>query len=436
LAIGLVGLASTSVFAQLDLEKEPILYSTTPVHDSVSELQEKVDEGTLELEWDDRFGYLPAILEELDLSPDSQTLVFSKTSLQIRSVSRNNPRALYFNDDAYVGWVPGGDIIELSAVDPQQGAIFYTIDQARSDNPTIKRDQNQCMTCHATSKTANVPGYLVRSVYAGPTGHPHYSLGTIRTDHKTKLEDRFGGWFVTGQHGTMRHRGNVIARNDPVNPIDAEEGANRTDLNSLVKTDNYLRPTSDIVALMVLEHQSQMHNRITAASYETRRALHHQQTMNRLLDKSSDFRSETTTRRINSVGDELLEYLLFCNEYELEDQISGSQQFAKDFSRMGPHDSKNRSLRDFDLTKRLFRYPCSYLIYSKSFDQLPAPVLDYVLNRLVRILLDLDPSDDPAHLTDDDRQNILEILSETKPGIKQRVEAMQADTQNHSPTKK
>ncbi len=426
LALSLVALATASVDAQFDFDNEPIEYSTAPVSDRVSKLQQRLDAGASELKWDDKFGYLPSILKQLELSADSQTLVFSKTSLQIRKVSRHNPRAIYFNDDTYVGWVPSGDIIELSAVDPQQGAIFYTIDQARSNDPVIKRDQSQCMTCHATSKTAGVPGYLVRSVFAGPSGQPHYSLGTITTDHKTKFKKRFGGWFVTGKHGLMRHRGNVVARNDPYNPIDIETGANRTALNRLVRTENYLRPTSDVVALMVLEHQSQMHNRITLASYETRRALHHQQTMNKVLGDPPEYRSQTTTRRIQSAGDELLEYLLFSDEYELEDRIRGDARFVEQFVQQGPKDSHGRSLRDFDLTKRLFRYPCSHLIYSESFDQLPDPVLEYTLDRLARILLNVDQSSEFAHLDKEDRQDMLEILCETKPEFAQHVETIRA----------
>ena len=287
-----------------------------------------------------------------------------------RHIHPQTPRAIYFNDETYLGWVPNGDIIELSSVDDDLGAVFYTIKQQPTDGPEIVRDHSNCMTCHGTSKTKYVPGYVVRSVFPSGNGQPHYSMGSTTTDHQTELEDRFGGWYVTGHHGGMKHRGNKIARWDPADVFHWEQHANINRVTDLFDAEAYLEPTSDIVALMVLEHQAQMHNLITkVVSFETRQVRHYQKVMNRVLERDEDFVSDTTIRRIQSAGDELLNYLLFVDEFKLTSPIVSSNRFAEQFSNLGPRDSRGRSLRDFDLDSRLFRYPCSFLIYSSTYQQ-------------------------------------------------------------------
>jgi len=100
-------------------------------------------------------------------------------------------------------------------------------------------------------------------------------------------------------------------------------------------------------------------------------------------------------------------------EYRLQ------QAFAREFAARGPRDSKGRSLRDFDLGKRIFRYPCSYLIYNEAFDSLPEASKTYVYHRLLQILSGEDDDPDFESLSAQDRQAILEILLETKPGLPQ-----------------
>ena len=419
--VGLFVLHSTLAAGLLEIEREPINYKTTPVHDRVQRLMQKLADGTVSLEWDEKLGWLPSVLRQLDVPASSQTLVFSKTSLQIRRITPARPRAIYFNDDTYVGWVQHGDVIELSAVDPVQGGIFYTLKQRKIGPPRIVRDQGDCLTCHASSKTKGVPGYLVRSVFAADDGRPHFGFGTTTTDHSTPFEQRFGGWYVSGTHGKMRHRGNAISREDRTNPFDPEKGANITDLSRLFRVEPYLEPNSDLVALMVLEHQSQMHNLITSGSYDCRHAVHYQKIMNRALDRPVGYETGSTRNRVVSAGDKLLRYLLYCDEFELKSPIKGVSGFARHFSSLGPRDSKGRSLRDLDLKRRIFRYPCSFLIYSKSFDKLPAPLLAHVETRLIRVLRGEDLSGDFHHLSPDDREAILEILMDTKPGFRAKV---------------
>ncbi len=414
----LVLLTAAPAPAQLEFEREPINYHQQSTTDPIARLQEALDAGKVKLEYDEEKGYLPSLLKALEVPPSSQMLVFSKTSFQLRKISPLRPRAIYFGDDAYLGWVQRGDVIEISAVDPQQGAVFYTLEQEETDTPRFVRDRGQCITCHASSRTQGVPGHLVRSVYSERSGQALLGSGTFTTDHRSPFEERWGGWYVSGTHGAMRHMGNVMVQDrDRPESIDREAGANVVDLKPLLNVEPYLVPTSDIVALMVLEHQTQMHNRLTLANYEARSAAHYDAVMNEAFDRPADHQTETTQRRIASAGEKLLDYLLFSEEFALTAPVKGSSKFTEEFAALGPRDRQGRSLRDFDLERRLFKYPCSYLIYSSSFDALPAPVKSYVARRLKEVLTGEDRTPAFAHLNDDDRRVILEILQDTKPEL-------------------
>lgn len=402
--------------AQLEFENEPINYQTAPVHDRVSKLIAAIDAGTTKLAWDEDHGWLPSVLKELQVPRSSQLLVFSKTSLQLNRISPQRPRALYFNDDTYVGWVQRGDVVELAAVDPSLGTVFYTLVQ-KPDKPEFRRDKGNCLICHASRRTQDVPGLLVRSVFPARNGQPHFGLGTITTDHRSPLKDRFGGWYVTGQHGSMRHRGNAIADDRREEPIDPEPGANLDSLDGLIRTRPYLERGSDLVALMLLEYQSQAHNALTRLTFETRSALHYDQVMNRALQRPAGFRSDVTQRRIDSAAEKLLLSLFYSGEFRLTDLVRGTSDFTREFQAAGPRDSQGRSLRDFDLKQRMFRYPLSYLIYSESFASLPDTARDRIEVRMAEVLSGEDVSPEFAHLTTEDRAAIREILAETMPAF-------------------
>lgn len=403
---------------QVPYEGQPINYLEGPVDDPVARLQGRLDRGEAELGYDERHGYLPAVLSELGISETSQALVFSKTSFQLTRISPRSPRALYFGDDAYVGLVRGGDVLEISAVDPRQGAIFYLLDQTRSPRPRFERQTYDCLSCHASGRTQGVPGHLVRSVYTGPDGQPAYNAGTFVTDHTSPLSERWGGWYVTGTHGDQQHMGNVFVR-DRRNPerLDTAAGANVTDLSGRFDSSAYLTGHSDIVALMVLEHQTQMHNRITAAGFQARLAMHYEAGINEALGRPEGSMSDTTRRRIEGPAEELLRYMLFVDEAGLSSPVAGTSGFAEHFSSLGRRDGQGRSLRDFDLETRLFRYPCSYLIDSEAFRALPPQVREYVDRRLLEVLSgeDQDPAFD--HLGPEDRRAILEILFDTRADL-------------------
>lgn len=314
-----------------------------------------------------------------------------------------------------------GDVIEIMSTDPDQGEVFYTLSQDEVEKPRFVRDRGQCIVCHASSRTQDVPGGLVHSMFIDAGGQPHYGAGTFNIDHSSPFDERWGGWYVTGTHGKMRHMGNVVSP-DRLTPeaIDREAAANVTDLSDFLDVAPYLTPHSDIVALMVLEHQTQMQNHLTHASYEARIAAHYDRGMNAALDRPASYVSESTQRRIASAGDKVLRYMLFAEEFPLASPLNGSSNYAEEFQSQGPRDSKGRSIRDFDLRTQMFKYPCSYMIYTPSFDILPDSVKQYIVGGLHDILTGNDKSGDFSHLSPDDRQAILEILTETKPELWKR----------------
>jgi hypothetical protein len=401
-----------------DFDAPPIRYSASTPDNPISRLQARLDAGKSKLTYDDHFGYLRALLDELKVPHSSQMLVFSKTSLQRQRIAPATPRSLYFNDDAYVGFCQAGDVLEISAVDPQLGTVYYTLDQTETASPKFIRQTDNCTICHASSNTRGVPGHLVRSVFSDAAGYPILASGTFRTDHTSPLKDRWGGWYVTGTHGSQPHLGNRTYRRGTAEEVAADRsGHNLMKLDGKLEVGDFLTPHSDIVALMVLEHQTEGHNRIVRAAFETRQALHHETELNRELEEPAGKRWESTTSRIRAACEPLVEYLLMCEEAPLEGPIAGTSGFDKEFAANGPRDSRGRSLRDLDLRRRLFRYPLSYLVYSEAFDALPAEANAYVGRRITEILSGEDRSPSFAHLSGDDRRAILEIVRETKADL-------------------
>jgi hypothetical protein len=410
-------LAAYPVSAQDSFEQEPISYSDAEPDDALSRLAAKVEAGDVQLEYAEPRGYLDTLLRELHVPASSQTLVFSKTSFQASRISPSAPRAIYFNDDVYVGSVRGSDTLEVSVANAKLGTTFYTVER-EADGPHFVRQTHECLQCHASTHTKQVPGHTVRSVYPGRDGTPFYQAGTFRTDQTSPFTERWGGWYVTGTHGRQRHMGNAIVQNpDEPEVLDVQSGANLCDLSSKFDTSPYRTAHSDVVALMVLEHQVQMHNFITAANFETRRALHHQAVMNRLFKDPDDYQSDTTKSRIRNSCRRLVQYMLFADEAALTDKVAGTSDFAREFTARGPFDDTGRSLREFDLERRLFKYPCSYLIYSETFDGLPPLTLALVYRQLYDALSGKDEDEQFAHLTDGDRQAIREIIKETKSNL-------------------
>lgn len=410
--------AGPLVRAADDFERDPINYSQATPDNVVSRLQQRLEAGQASLKFDGDRGYIDAVLNELNVPVSSQVLVFSKTSLQRSKISAKTPRALYFNDEVYIGFCQSGDVVEVSVADPQLGTVFYSMDQDVEEPPKFLRQTDACLLCHGSSNTHYVPGHTIRSVFADAAGQPILAAGTHRTDHTSPLKERWGGWYVTGTHGEQEHLGNLVVRTKRVpDKIDNSAGQNVTDLSTLIDVTPYPAPHSDLVALMVLEHQADAHNFLTRANFETRMALQYEKSLNRELGEAPDHRWDSTKTRIKSSGEALVKYLLFSGEAKLTGPIHGTSGFEQEFPTRGPRDSQGRSLRDFDLQTRLFKYPCSYLVYSPTFDGLPGEMKDFVLRRMYQVLTGEDSSKEFSHLSAADRQAILEILRETKPDL-------------------
>jgi hypothetical protein len=422
LATGLLSaflsLSSTSASRQDQLQdSEAIGYRHAESQDPVARLQKRINSGEVKLDYSEKNGYLESVLKALNVPASSQGLVFSKTSFQLHRIMPSSPRAIYFNDELYVGWVRGGDVLELAAVDPRLGGVFYMLDQEKTARPRFQRN-DECLQCHVSNSTRNVPGFVVRSVYPDARGYPIAPLGGFITNHISPIKDRWGGWYVSGSHGGERHLGNMRFEEKGTEYNPAQLGSQNLDnLEPRFNTASYLTPHSDIVALMVLEHQTQAHNLIAKLGYETRLALHNQQVMNEALQQSNDEMSDSTRRRIRHAAEDLVRYLLFAGEATWQAPISGPGSFAREFAAQGPRDKRGRSLRDLDLKNKLFRYPCSYLIYSEAFDELPKPALDELYRQLWLALTGETKDKELAAIPAADRQAVLEILRQTKPNL-------------------
>jgi hypothetical protein len=399
-----------------DIDAAPIHYGTAAEDNAVARLIRKLDAGEASLKPEPKFGYIRGLLRALDVPELSQVLVFSKTSLQRSRISPRTPRAVYFNDDVYVGFCQNGDVLEISAADPALGTVFYTLDQKKPDRARLTRQGDTCLICHASSQNQGLPGHVVRSVFADPTGNPILASGTYRTDQTSPWKQRWGGWYVSGTTGKHPHLGNMIfeERHEP-EQVENAEGLNVTDLSRFFKTGSYPTPHSDVVAHLVVDHQAQMHNLLVRANFFTRQALFDEAELNKALNRHEPGHTESTLSRIKSAAEPLVRYMFFSEEAELTGPVRGTSTFADEFAKRGPFDRQGRSLRDFDLQTRMFKYPCSYLIYSESFRRLPAEAKEYVYRRLGEVLSGRDESKEFTHLTGRDRRAIREILHDTLP---------------------
>ena len=375
--------------------------SRRPLRDPVSALNRKIQQGATQLRFEDRAGYLRSVLRALDVPVESQIAVFSKTSLQAERIEPKNPRTIFFNDSVAVAWVRGG-FMELASVEPEQGVIFYLLEQRPAAKPEfIRRDE--CLRCHISEISLGVPGMMIRSRYTAPDGMQRLVLGGYTTDHRSPLEERWGGWYVTGSAGTARHMGNaMVVDEEHPEAMVTPQTLHANSLEGSFDTSAYLSPYSDIAALMVFNHQMHMTNLFTRMGWEVRAAMHDKRDIAGLLRDGAS---------------ELVDYLFFVDEAPLAGKIRGASGFAEKFASRGPADSKGRSLRQLDLEKRLLRYPSSYMIYTDAFDSLPQPARAAIYQRMWQILSGQEKDPKYARLSPADRKAIAEILRETKNGL-------------------
>jgi hypothetical protein len=406
----------------------PINYRSDDLSDPVAKVQQQIEQGKASLVYEPDHGYLKSVLSLLKVPIDSQTLVFSKTSFQYPKISPGHPRALYFNDDVYVGSVHDGKAVEIVSFDPTQGAIFYLLDERKVEKPAFQRAELDCTQCHIAAGTRGIPGVLLRSVYPTSTGTLVSGAKTYITDQESPINERWGGWYVTGNVAGGSHMGNAVVAGGQstgvLEPVTEETAAVKlVPLAKPFDASAYLSAGSDVVAHLVLAHQTQMHNLITLTNYKTRLALYSQAQQAKTGASADAPLSQNSRQQFERPAEQLLRYLLFVNEAPLPganaDRALESSAFAREFAARGVRDSKGRSLRDFDLNNRIFKFPCSYLIYSDSFDALPEPARAYVYHRLLEVLNGRDQSTDFVKLSAQDRRAILEILLATKPSLPQ-----------------
>ncbi|HEY9137163.1 MAG TPA: hypothetical protein VIM67_02755 [Terriglobus sp.] len=394
----------------------PINYRSDELHDPVAKLQQRLDRGEATLTYEPEHGYLRSVLKELKIPVDSQTLVFSKTSFQYKKISPEHPRALYFNDDVYIGQVHEGKAIEVVSFDPMQGAIFYLLDEHEVDKPKFERAELDCTQCHIAAGTRGVPGVLLRSIYPTATGTQATSTRTFITDQESDIKNRWGGWYVTGKFTSSPDLslGNAVVADDTA------PTAKLTPIAAKFDAKSYLSADSDVVAHLVLAHQTQAHNLITLTNYRVRIAQFQTAKANGGKPVDATAIPESSRQQYERPAEQLLRYLVFANEASLAGlgfEADAKSDFARDFTAHGPRDAKGRSLRDFDLKLHTFRYPCSYLIYTESFDAIPEPAKGYVYHRLFQVLSGEDQSQDFASISPTAKRAALEILLATKRGL-------------------
>jgi hypothetical protein len=374
------------------LDQHPAIdYRGGALSDPVSTLQRDLASGATTLAFDGSHGFLRSLLARLDVPVDSQILLFSKTGIQHPFTTPENPRALYFNDRVIVGFIPGAPVIEVASHDPTQGIIFQTLRQDAAEKQFVRPDR--CLTCHLSANSLGVPGILVRSMFTEGTGRTRPQLGSSIVDHRTPLAQRWGGWYVTGTHGSARHMGNAMVTQAMERGDDAitERTLNRITLIDRVTAGAFPVATSDIVALMVFDHQGHAMNLLTRLNWETRVA-------------SAEGVADFSKGELRELVDDLVDYFLFVDEPALPAPVKGVSTFADSFSYIGPRDTRGRSLRQLDLQTRLFKYRCSYMVYSPAFDALPDVARKAVYAQMRDVLT---ARNDSA---------VIEILNDTRPG--------------------
>ena len=372
----------------IDFERDPIRYSRAASKTRVDSLGTSIDEGRQVLSFTKANGYLGGLLQSLDISTATQVLVFSKSSAQRDHIGPRNPRAIYFNDDVYVGYIPGAPSLELTASDSRLGTVFYTLDQRRLEKPQFERT-SQCLECHAASRTMGVPGHLFRSFSVDGSGWVDFTKLGDQITHRLPFADRYGGWYLSGQQLPDGTQGRLLSdsyRNGSVAPF---------------SVDVYPEPGSDYVALLILGHQIHFHNYVTRLNYEARIAMGQYGHVRYLKQQIEGF----------------MKYLLFMDEVPLPEPTLGSTEFIKDFSKRAKRDSEGRSLRDFDLGTRLFKYRCSYMIGSTAFGGLEATVRREISLRLKEILELSNPKAPYNLLPRKEREAIRSILVSTDQPI-------------------
>ena len=404
LVVSLV-LAATSCLVGAEEVKEkrfsepPHDYYTRPPHDAFTLWSQRFQKGDEKLDFSSEKSRLISLLKALDVPVTSQLLVYSATSLQAGLIRPSNPRALYFNDEVYIGYVPGGKL-EIAAIDPELGPVFSIFNTAFSSSPTPEITRTErCMNCHAGTVSWRLPGFTAESVIAMNSGG---SLDGFRRDmvgHTIPISERLGGWHVTGVHEKGDHHGNLLGTSAP--------GGYKTLPNPPGRSfdwDNYPVRTSDLFTHLIHEHQLGFHNLVTLAVYRTRE----------FKEAGRGMIGSDDAAKLNDIARQLVRYVLFAGEASLPSGgVKPDLAYQKDFLARRKAISNGASLRDLDLRSRLFRYRCSYLVHTPSFAGLPKEFKDRVLAGLSSALREQGGPPEFSYLPATEKRAIRAILVET-----------------------
>lgn len=385
-----------------DFDQPPHDYWKRAPKDRVSRWMTNLTAGRVELDYSGEKAFVASVLKSLDIPASSQMLLFSTTSLQLSLISPRSPRALYFNDDIYLGYVLGGKI-EIVSIDPDLGGVFYIFDIPRNGQPPRPDRATRCMNCHAREDTGYVPGLVAKSVIPGPTGGSLESFRQEQSGHGIPFNQRFGGWYLTGTGDYTNHLANFYGQSTP-------QGILRRPIvpGTTFNYDRYLMPSSDILPQLLHEHQIGFVNRAIEASYRTRTCLF----------EGGGKLTPAHTAMLDQQARSLTRYLLFADEAPLpKGGVAGDAEFKRDFTsvrRLGPGGA---SLKDFDLRTRLFQHRCSYMIYSLAFQGLPPELKQRVFARLAEALNTTKPDAEYAYLPAAEKQTLRGILKATLPEL-------------------
>lgn len=409
-------------------EYELVGYNDEARDNRIARLADQLASGAVQLQWRPERGYFDSFLEALEIDPASQVLVFSKTSLQYQKISWAKPRGIYFNDDTWIGFVQDSDIVEITVLDDKLGPVFYVFHNSRKSEQPIERLNYKCLVCHDSNGTmgGGIPLLLARSGLYDFNGNQLRDFsGVGNTTDQTPFAERWGGWFVTGRHGSMTHLGNVqLADAAALEQLDSQRRGNLDTLagQGLIDTEPYARASSDVVALMVMEHQLTVLNQLTYVRFKAPAVLSRAGMEDALQAGTWDALPERAQRALRRMLDNLLKLLLLQDAITLAAPISGDAQFRAWFEGAGPHDAEGRSLRELDLQTRLFRYPLSYLVQSRAFASLPGFARDYLWRELAAILQDRKQHPALAQVTAAERSAALDILRATQPDFARHLQ--------------
>lgn len=409
---------SAGILDPLPYGQAPVDYYSPQADNAVERLNRRLDSGETTLTRDGQFGYLNSLLDEFGVPACSQLFVFSKTAVNQQFVSPQTPRAVYFNDEVYVAWVPGAPAVEVAAVDRNKGALFYQLPQDSGQPPRLVRE-SRCLGCHVGDATLQVPGFVSRSILTDAHGKPLSDQltavsplagrpSTFSSDvvsatgsrgnnftplilsnvtHETPLGLRWAGWYVTGLASPSGHSGNTFLATDQATPERDRPFRKRAlDPRATVDLSRYPANGSDAVAHLVFSHQVHGQNLMARVLYEAR------------FNRQSD------------AEERLVRYLLLADEAPLGGLDAGRSRYSRWFEGRYPADSPGGRLRQFDLKSRVFKRRLSYLVDTPAFDSLPGTVKRRLRGRIEDILTDVGVSQYLAGVSRAERLQLLESL--------------------------